>query len=43
LSSGCAVLPGLLLQPDLQVIIHPNGDRSTPTALALGINMVINF
>jgi porin len=40
---GCAVLPGLLLQPDLQVIIHPNGDRSTPTALALGVNVVINF
>ncbi len=50
---GWAVHPGVLFQPDLQYIIHPNGLNSipnhlppgsgVPSALALGANVVINF
>jgi porin len=40
---GCAVRPGLVLQPSLQYIIHPKGNGAIPNALAIGINLVINF
>ena len=43
LTYGCAVRPGLLLQPDLQYIIHPGGNRAIPNALAIGVNIVANF
>jgi carbohydrate-selective porin OprB len=33
----------LLLQPDLQYIIHPGGNRAIPNALAFGVNIVANF
>jgi porin len=40
---GCAVRPGLLLQPDIQYIINPGGNRAIPSALAIGTNIVVNF
>jgi porin len=40
---GCTVRPGLLVQPSLQYIINPGGDKSTPNALAVGVNVVFNF
>jgi porin len=43
LTYGCALRPGLLLQPDLQYIIHPGGNRVLPNALAVGVNIVANF
>ncbi len=43
LTYGCAVRPGLLIQPDLQYIIHPGGNRAIPNALAIGVNLVANF
>jgi porin len=38
---GLVLLPGFVLQPDLQVLIHPNGTASIPNALALGLNVVV--
>jgi porin len=38
---GLKLLPGLVLQPDLQYIIHPSGKSSLPNALALGLNAVV--
>ena len=43
LTYGCAVIPGLLLQPNLQYIINPGGNRATRDALAIGVNVVVNF
>lgn len=43
LTYGCAVRPGLLLQPDLQYIVNPGGNRAIPNALAIGVNAVVNF
>jgi len=40
---GCLIRPGLVLQPSLQYIIHPKGKTAIPNALAIGINLVINF
>jgi porin len=40
---GCTVRPGLVLQPSLQYIIHPKGNTAIPNALAIGMNVVINF
>jgi porin len=40
---GCHLMPGLLLQPDIQYIIDPGGDRSVANALAIGMNIVIHF
>jgi porin len=39
---GCVIKPGLVLQPSLQYI-HPKGTTAIANALALGINLVINF
>jgi carbohydrate-selective porin OprB len=33
----------LCVQPSLQYIINPGGDKSTPNALAVGVNVVFNF
>ena len=40
---GCTVRPGLLVQPDLQFIINPGGNKAEPNALAVGVNVVFNF
>ena len=40
---GCTVKPGLLVQPSLQYLVNPAGDRAVPNALALGVNVVLNF
>jgi len=39
---GYAVQPGLLLQPDLQFIINPGGNKAIQT-LAIGVGVVVNF
>jgi porin len=38
-----AIRPGLLVQPDIQYLINPNGNKSTPNALAIGTNIVVNW
>jgi porin len=43
LNYGCTVRPGLLVQPSLQYLVNPGGDRSVPNALAFGVNVVFNF
>jgi carbohydrate-selective porin OprB len=43
LNYGWAVRPGLLLQPALQYILHPNGNKKIPNALAIGLNIVVNL
>jgi porin len=43
LTYGCTVRPGLLLQPSLQCIVNPGGDKAVPNALAIGVNIVLNF
>jgi porin len=40
---GLKLRPGLVLQPDIQYIIHPSGDPSIPNALAIGLNAVVNL
>jgi porin len=40
---GVAIRPGLLLQPDVQYLVHPNGTQTTQNALAIGINIVVNW
>ena len=40
---GVAVRPGLLVQPDVQYLVHPNGNKATPAALAIGLNIVVNW
>jgi carbohydrate-selective porin OprB len=37
---GLKPLPGLVLQPDLQLIIHPGGEPQIPNALAVGLNVI---
>jgi hypothetical protein len=36
-------MPGLTLQPGIQVLIRPGGSPATPNALALGLNAVVSF
>jgi porin len=43
LTYGCTVKPGLLVQPSLQYIINPGGKQAVPNALAIGMNVVVNF
>lgn len=43
LSYGLAVMPGLMIQPGIQLLVHPGGDTATPSALALGVNAVMSF
>jgi porin len=40
---GCTLKPGLLVQPDLQYLINPAGNKAIPNALAVGVNVVVNF
>jgi porin len=40
---GCTVRPGLLVQPSLQYLVNPGGNRTVPNALAVGLNVVSNF
>jgi porin len=40
---GFLVKPGLILQPSIQYLIHPKGTTAIPNALAVGVNLVINF
>jgi porin len=40
---GLTIRPGLLLQPDMQYLIHPNGHEATPNAFAIGVNIVVNW
>jgi porin len=40
---GCVIRSGLVVQPSLQYIVHTKGATSIPNALAIGINVVINF
>jgi carbohydrate-selective porin OprB len=37
------LIPGLLIQPDVQYIIRPSGDPAIPNALAIGLNFVVNM
>jgi len=40
---GFSVRPGLLLQPSLQYIVNPSGNKKIPNALAIGMNIIVNF
>jgi porin len=37
------IRPGLLVQPSLQYLVNPGGNRTVPNALAVGANIVFNF
>jgi porin len=43
LNYGWTIRPGLLFEPDLQYIVHPNGDTRLPNAVAIGLNLVLNL
>lgn len=43
LSYALQLMPGLTLQPGLQLLVHPGGNPATPTALATGVNAVLSF
>ena len=43
LNYGWTVRPGLLLQPDFQYLVHPNGSTRLRNAVAIGINIVLNL
>jgi porin len=43
LNYGWTMRPGLLLQPDLQYLVHPNGNTRLHNAVAVGINVVLNL
>jgi porin len=40
---GCTVKPGLLVQPCVQYLVNPGGNKAVPNALAVGVNVVFNF
>ena len=40
---GCTVKPGLLVQPSVQYLVNPGGNKAIPNALAVGANVVISF
>jgi porin len=40
---GCTVRPGLRLQPSLQYLVNPGGNKGVPNALAIGVNVVSTF
>jgi porin len=40
---GCTVKPGLLVQPSVQYLVNPGGNKTVPNALATGVNVVFNF
>jgi porin len=43
LNYGWTIRPGLLLQPDLQYLVHPNGNTRLHNAVAIGMNIVLNL
>lgn len=43
LNYGRTARPGLLVQPDLQYIVHPSGTTRLHDAVATGINIVLNL
>jgi porin len=43
LNYGWTIRPGLLVQPDLQYIVHPNDNERLHNALAIGLNIVVNL
>jgi porin len=40
---GCTVRPSLLVQPSLQYLVNPGGNKTIPNALAIWLNVVLNF
>jgi porin len=38
---GVKLVPGLVLQPDVQYLIHPSGNTAIPNAVAIGMNVVV--
>jgi carbohydrate-selective porin OprB len=36
------VKPGLLVQPSLQYLVNPGGNKAVPNALAIGVDVVFN-
>jgi porin len=40
---GLAIRPGFLFQPDIQYLVHPNGNKTTANSLAIGANIVVNW
>jgi carbohydrate-selective porin OprB len=40
---GLRLLPGLLVQPDVQYIVRPSGNPAVLSALAIGLNAVVNL
>jgi carbohydrate-selective porin OprB len=38
---GLKLVPGLVLQPDVQYVIHPSHDARIPNALATGLNIIV--
>jgi porin len=43
LNYGWTIRRGLLLQPDVQYVVHPSGVKKLPNALVIGINLVVNL
>ena len=43
LNYGWMVRPGLLLQPDLQYVVHPNGTTQLHNPVTIGVNIVLNL
>jgi porin len=40
---GWRIRPGLLVQPDVQFLVHPNGNKAISSAVATGLNIVVNW
>jgi porin len=43
LNYGWALRPGLLVEPDAQYVVHPNGNRRLRNSFSIGLNIVINL
>ena len=43
LNYGAQVTPWFTLRPGLQLVIHPDADSSTPTAVVLGVQSALQF
>jgi porin len=43
LNYGWTIRPGLLVQPDVQYVVHPNGNERLRNSLSMGLNIVINI
>jgi porin len=40
---GWAIKPGVHFEPDVQYIIHPNGNKTKPNAVVIGVNIILNL